>query len=66
MALGGRSLKAQMRQADAAGVLYAAILGKEELATGSVVLRRMEDGHQERVASEDARRLIAKSLRQAR
>ena len=66
MALGRRSLKAQMRQADAAGVLYAAILGKEELATGTVVLRRMEDGHQERVTSKDARRLIAKSLRQAR
>jgi histidyl-tRNA synthetase len=66
MAVGRRSLKAQMRQADAAGVLYTAILGKEELATGTVVLRRMEDGQQERVASKDARRLIAKSLRQAR
>ncbi len=66
MAVGERSLKAQMRQADAAGVLYAAILGKEELATGTVILRRMEDGHQERVATKDVRRLIAKSLRQAR
>ena len=66
MAVGGRSLKAQMRQADAAGVLYAAILGQEELATGTVVLRRMEDGHQERVPAKDVRRLIAKGLRQAR
>ncbi len=66
MAVGRRSLKAQMRQADAAGVLYAAILGKEELATGTVMLRRMEDGHQERVATKDVRRLIAKGLRQAR
>jgi histidyl-tRNA synthetase len=65
MAVGGRSLKAQMRQADAAGVLYAAILGQEELATGTVVLRRMEDGHQERVPAKDVRRLIAKGLRQA-
>ncbi|KPK21672.1 MAG: histidyl-tRNA synthetase [Dehalococcoidia bacterium SM23_28_1] len=66
MALGERSLKAQMRQANAAGVLYAAILGQEELATDSVILRRMEDGHQERVATRDVRRLIAKALRQAR
>jgi histidyl-tRNA synthetase len=66
MAVGGRSLKAQMRQANAVGALYAAILGKEELATGTVILRRMEDGQQERVAEKDARRLIAKSLRRAR
>jgi histidyl-tRNA synthetase len=55
-----------MRQADAADVLYAAILGKEELATSTVILRRMEDGHQERVPTKDVRRLIAKTLRQAR
>jgi histidyl-tRNA synthetase len=66
MAVGGRSLKAQMRQADAAEVLYTAILGKEELATDTVNLRRMEDGHQERVPRKDIRRLIAKGLRQAR
>jgi histidyl-tRNA synthetase len=66
MAVGRRSLKAQMRQADAAGALYTAILGEEELATGTVTLRRMEDGHQEPVATKDVRRLIAKALRQAR
>jgi len=66
MALGERSLKSQMRQANAAGVLYAAILGQEELATDTVILRRMEDGHQEPVATKDVRRLIAKGLRQAR
>jgi histidyl-tRNA synthetase len=63
MAVGRRSLKAQMRQADAAGALYAAILGKEELATDTVILRRMEDGHQERLATKDVRRSIAKGLR---
>jgi histidyl-tRNA synthetase len=63
MAVGDRSLKAQMRQADAAGVLYTAILGEEELATDTVTLHRMEDGHEERVATKDARRLIAKVLR---
>ena len=66
MALGERSLKAQMRQANTAGVLYTAILGEEELATSTVILRRMEDGHQERVSAKDVRRLIAKALRQAR
>jgi histidyl-tRNA synthetase len=55
-----------MRQANAAGVLYTAILGEEELATGTVNLRRMEDGHQERVPTKNVRRLIAKGLRQAR
>jgi histidyl-tRNA synthetase len=53
MTVGERSLKAQMRQANAAGVRYAAILGEEELATDTVVLRRMEDGHQERVAIDE-------------
>jgi histidyl-tRNA synthetase len=66
MAVGSRSLKAQMRQADAASVLYAAILGKKELVTGTVILRRMEDGHQEQAPMKDVRRLIAKGLRQAR
>ncbi|KPK47064.1 MAG: histidyl-tRNA synthetase [Dehalococcoidia bacterium SM23_28_2] len=66
MAVGGRSLKAQMRQANAVDALYAAILGEEELATDTVILRRMEDGQQERVATKDVRRLIAKGLRQAR
>ena len=49
LAAGDRSLKAQMRQADAAGAAYAAIIGPEELASETVVLRRMADGHQERV-----------------
>jgi histidyl-tRNA synthetase len=50
LAAGHRSLKAQMRQADAIGAAYAAIIGREELASETVVLRRMADGQQERVA----------------
>jgi len=65
MAVGQRSLKAQMRQADAVGVLYVAILGEEELATGTVLLRRMADGQQERLAMRDAREAIARRIRQA-
>jgi histidyl-tRNA synthetase len=50
LATGDRSLKAQMRQADTAGAAYAAIIGREELDSETVVLRRMADGQQERVA----------------
>jgi histidyl-tRNA synthetase len=50
LAVGDRSLKAQMRQADAAGAAYAAIIGREELASETVTLRRMADGREERVA----------------
>ncbi|HEU4758999.1 MAG TPA: histidine--tRNA ligase [Dehalococcoidia bacterium] len=48
-ASGGRSLKAQMRQADALGAEYAAIIGERELRDGVVALRRLADGSQETV-----------------
>jgi histidyl-tRNA synthetase len=48
-ATGDRSLKAQLRQADARGIPYVAILGPQELAQGTVTLRRLADGHQETV-----------------
>ncbi|MFQ6019662.1 MAG: histidine--tRNA ligase [Dehalococcoidia bacterium] len=58
VATGDRSLKAQMRQADASGARYAAIIGQRELAEGSAVLRRLEDGQQETLPLTDvARRL---------
>jgi histidyl-tRNA synthetase len=44
-----RPLKAQLKMADRVGARYAAILGEQELAEGMITLRRMEDGHQERV-----------------
>jgi histidyl-tRNA synthetase len=44
-----RPLKAQLKMADRAGARYAAILGEQELAEGMITVRRMEDGHQERV-----------------
>ena len=49
-ASGERSLKAQMRQADALGAEYAAIIGPRELADATVTLRRLADGTQETVA----------------
>jgi histidyl-tRNA synthetase len=47
--LGDRPLKAQLKMADRAGATYAAILGEQELAEGMITVRRMADGHQERV-----------------
>jgi histidyl-tRNA synthetase len=42
----GRSLKAQLRHADALGVRYVAIFGEQELARGEVTLRDMRDSRQ--------------------
>jgi histidyl-tRNA synthetase len=44
-----RPLKAQLKMADRAGAVYAAILGDRELADGVVTLRRMADGDQRSV-----------------
>jgi histidyl-tRNA synthetase len=51
----GRSLRAQLRGADAAGARYAAILGNEEAARGVVQLKHLAgDGEQHEVALGDA------------
>jgi len=49
----GRSLKAQMRHADALKAAYAAIMGERELSEGTVALKRLSDGTQETVAVTD-------------
>ena len=59
LATGDRSLKAQMRKADAAGAAYVAIIGRKELETDSVVLRRMADGQQEQVAFDQVVSILA-------
>jgi histidyl-tRNA synthetase len=46
---GARSLKAQMRQADALGAAYVAILGERELADSTATLRQLSSGAQETV-----------------
>lgn len=53
VASGGRSLKAQMRQADASGADCVAIIGERELALGQVVLRRLGDGKQQSVPTSE-------------
>jgi histidyl-tRNA synthetase len=47
-----RPLKAQLKMADRAGAAYAAIVGERELESGTVTLRRLEDGQQEEVPAE--------------
>ena len=47
--LGDRSLKAQLRQANALGVAYALIIGEDEVGSGVVMLRNMEKGEQRKV-----------------
>jgi histidyl-tRNA synthetase len=42
--LSGRSVKAQMKYAAKLGARFALVLGEDELATGSAVLRNMETG----------------------
>jgi histidyl-tRNA synthetase len=55
-----RPLKAQLKQADRAEARFAAIVGEQEIADGTVTLRRMRDGEQASVAlSEVAARVGA-------
>ena len=48
-AIGNRSLKAQLRQANTLGVRHAVIIGDEEIKTGTAVLRDMADARQETI-----------------
>ncbi len=54
LATSGRSLKAQMRQANALGLSYALIIGDEELREGKVMVRDMGSGTQEAMGFEQA------------
>jgi histidyl-tRNA synthetase len=45
-AAGGKSLKAQLRQANALGVAYTIIIGEDEVRNGTATLRRMADASQ--------------------
>lgn len=62
-ALSDRSLKAQLRQADSLGSKYAAIIGDEEIRSGSVTLRDMVTGEQQSVATGELARLLKGSLK---
>ena len=49
IAIGNKSLKAQMRQANSLGVPQAVIIGDEEVRAGSAILRDMANARQETV-----------------
>jgi histidyl-tRNA synthetase len=49
-ALGDKSLKAQLRQANTIGAHYAVIIGEQELKTGTVIVRDMTSAEQRTVA----------------
>jgi histidyl-tRNA synthetase len=48
-ALGDKSLKAQLRQANNLGVSYAVIIGEEELKSGTVIVRDMTSAEQKTI-----------------
>jgi histidyl-tRNA synthetase len=50
-ATGGKSLKAQLRQANTLGARYAVIIGEDEVKAGTVTLRHMADASQETIVS---------------
>ncbi len=52
-ALGDKSLKAQLRQANSLGAPYAVIIGEEELKTGTVILRDMTSAEQETIPTKE-------------
>jgi histidyl-tRNA synthetase len=65
VAVGERSLKSQMRQADGLGVAYTVILGERETAAGTVVLRSMADGSQRELPHQAALELLAREARES-
>ena len=48
-ASGNKSLKAQLRQANALGVHQAVIIGEEEIKTGTIILRDMTNAQQKTI-----------------
>ena len=63
-AIGDRSLKAQLRQANSLGSNYVVIIGEEEVRSGTVTLRNMIAGEQQ-VVSPSALGKLLKELHQS-
>ena len=58
MDLQPRSMKAAMRQADKSGARCALILGPDELAAGTILIKRLDTGEQSTVSMIDAVELV--------
>lgn len=56
----GRSLKAQMKNADRLGARFSLVLGEDEVKSGEAQLKNMETGEKETVSLSDIPALIAK------
>jgi len=57
-AIGNRSLKAQLRQANTLGVRHTVIIGDQELKTGNVILRNMTNAQQETIPLDQLQKLL--------
>jgi len=57
-ALGDRSLKAQLRQANSIGSSYVVIIGEEEMKSHAVTLRNMMTGEQQVISPSALRKLL--------
>jgi histidyl-tRNA synthetase len=49
----GRSMKSQMKKADGSGAAVAVIVGEQEVADGTVVVKDLRTGEQEAIARDD-------------
>jgi histidyl-tRNA synthetase len=65
LAVGGRSLKSQLKSADKAGIRYALILGESELAEGKVLAREMATSEQASVPLAEVATWLRTRLEQA-
>jgi histidyl-tRNA synthetase len=57
-AVGSRSLKAQLKQANSLGAAQVVIIGEEEIKKGSIILRDMEKGDQKEIPQQEAITLL--------
>jgi histidyl-tRNA synthetase len=62
-AAGGKSLKAQLRQANTLGAVYAVIIGEDDVKAGTATLRKMAEAVQETIKAGDLARHL-KNLKQ--
>jgi histidyl-tRNA synthetase len=58
LAVDDRSLKAQLKQANALGFSHAVVIGEDELRTGTVLLRDMAKGDQAQLSPDDVIRKL--------
>ena len=62
LAYGDRGLKGAMKAADRSGAAWVLVLGEQELADGTIVIRDMSRGAQETVAWESVQSILAQKI----